>query len=58
MRAQHAGARAARLGRHALLFMAEHRPKGPLDEPLVIDGFESFAYSQYHPLHLNSPSAP
>ena len=44
---------AARLGRHALLFMAEHRPKGPLDEPLVIDGFESFAYSQYHPLHLN-----
>jgi hypothetical protein len=22
-------------------------------EPLVIDGFESFAYSQYHPLHLN-----
>lgn len=44
---------AARLGRHALLFMAEHRPKGLLEEPLVIDGFESFAYSQYHPLHLN-----
>src|SRR6185369_12724064 len=24
-----------------------------LHEPLVIDGFESFAYSQYQPLHLN-----
>ena len=23
------------------------------NEPLVIDGFESFAYGQYHPLHLN-----
>ena len=44
---------AARLGRHALL--AQHRLRGgkTLDEPLVIDGFESFAYSQYHPLHLN-----
>jgi transposase-like protein len=44
---------AARLGRHALLFLAAHRPPGPLAEPLVIDGFESFAYSQYHPLHLH-----
>jgi transposase-like protein len=44
---------AARLGRHALLFLARHRPPGPVSEPLVIDGFESFAYSQYHPLHLN-----
>ena len=44
---------AARLGRHALLFLARHRPGGPLAEPLVIDGFESFAFSQYHPLHLN-----
>ena len=43
----------ARLGRHALLFLHQHRPPGPLAEPLVIDGFESFAYSQYHPLHLN-----
>ena len=44
---------AARLGRHALL--AQHRLRGgkTLEEPLVIDGFESFAYSQYHPLHLN-----
>ena len=44
---------AARLGRHALLFLARNQPGGPLAEPLVIDGFESFAYSQYHPLHLN-----
>jgi transposase-like protein len=44
---------AARLGRHALLLLRELKPKGPLTEPLVIDGFEGFAYSQYHPLHLN-----
>jgi transposase-like protein len=44
---------AARLGRHALLFLHRHRPAGPVAEPLVIDGFESFAFSQYHPLHLN-----
>ena len=44
---------AARLGRHALLVLEERRPRGPLTEPLVIDGFESFAFSQYHPLHLN-----
>ena len=41
----------ARLGRHCLLYAAKHRPQ--LKEPLVIDGFESFAYSQYYPLHLN-----
>jgi len=45
---------AARLGRHALLFLNEHKPQAPVAEPLVIDGFESFAYSQYHPLHLNA----
>ena len=43
----------ARLGRHALLLLHELRPPGEIAEPLVIDGFESFAYSQYHPLHLN-----
>lgn len=48
------GARhAARLGRHALLFLEQHRPRGALREPLVVDGFESFAFSQYYPLHLN-----
>ena len=44
---------AARLGRHALLFLHAQRPQGIVEEPLVIDGFESFAFSQYHPLHLN-----
>ena len=44
---------ATRLGRHALLLLAHQRPAGPVAEPLVIDGFESFAYSQYHPLHLH-----
>ncbi len=44
---------AARLGRHALLYLQAQRPPGPLREPLVIDGFESFAYSQFFPLHLN-----
>jgi hypothetical protein len=43
----------ARLGRHALLFLHANRPTKPLTEPVVIDGFESFAFSQYHPLHLN-----
>ena len=44
---------AARLGRLALLWLWQHRPLGSVGEPLVIDGFESFAFSQYHPLHLN-----
>ncbi len=45
-------AQAARLGRHALLLLAEQPPPDPVPEALVIDGFESFAHSQYHPLHL------
>jgi hypothetical protein len=44
---------AARLGRHALLALQHLRGDAPVLEPLVIDGFESFAFSQYHPLHLN-----
>jgi hypothetical protein len=44
---------AARLGRHALLALHHLRAGAPVTEPLVIDGFESFAYSQYHPLHLH-----
>jgi transposase-like protein len=42
-----------RLGRIALLYLWLHRPRGRVAEPLVGDGFESFAYSQYHPLYLN-----
>ena len=44
---------AARLGRHCMLFLEAHRPKGAPQEPVVVDGFESFAFSQYYPLHLN-----
>ena len=44
---------AARLARHALLCLAARRPQCPVREPLVIDGFESFAFSQYQPLHLH-----
>jgi transposase-like protein len=42
-----------RLGRHCLLFHELHRPKGPPTEPLVIDGFESFEFSQYSPGHFH-----
>ncbi len=38
-----------RLGRHAFLFHEQLRPKGPLREPLALDGFESFEFSQYYP---------
>ena len=43
----------ARLGRHALLFHYQNRPKGPVREPLVVDGIESFEYSQYTPVHFH-----
>lgn len=46
-----------RLGRHCLLFHLStwlgHLSDQPPDEPLVLDGFESFEYSQYHPFHFN-----
>jgi hypothetical protein len=43
-----------RLGRHCLLFQhARLRPSGPPPEPLVTDGFESFEFSQYHPMHFH-----
>ncbi len=42
-----------RLGRHCLLFHERLRPREPL-EPLVVDGFETFEYSQYTPVHFNT----
>jgi hypothetical protein len=42
-----------RLGRHALLFHRQHGPRGPLAEPVALDGFESFEYSQYYPTHYH-----
>jgi transposase-like protein len=41
----------ARLGRHCLLFQQQNRPQ--VREPVVLDGFESFEYSQYFPFHFN-----
>jgi transposase-like protein len=40
---------AARIARHCQLFHELHRPKGPIAEPLVLDTFVSFEYSQFHP---------
>jgi len=40
---------AARLGRHCLLLHEEMRLRGPVGEPLALDSFESFEFSQYHP---------
>ncbi|HEV8480204.1 MAG TPA: hypothetical protein VGR66_05370 [Candidatus Eisenbacteria bacterium] len=40
---------AARLGRHCQLVHEELRPKGAIQEPLALDSFESFEYSQDHP---------
>jgi transposase-like protein len=45
---------AVRLGRHGLLFHARLRPAGPPPEPLAIDGFESFEFSQYTPIHIHA----
>ena len=45
---------ANRLGRHAQLFHECHRPRGPLTEPVALDGFQSFEYSQYHPTWYHS----
>jgi transposase-like protein len=40
---------ANRLGRHCQLFHEQHRPRGALTEPIALDGFQSFEYSQFHP---------
>jgi transposase-like protein len=44
---------AARLARHCILFHEEHRPRGELAEPLGLDGFRSFEWSQYHPTEFH-----
>jgi transposase-like protein len=44
-----------RLGRHCLLFHARLRPLGGAPaEALALDGFESFEFSQYTPIHLHA----
>lgn len=41
----------ARLGRHCLLFHKEQMRNAPPVKVVVVDGFESFELSQYHPIH-------
>ena len=41
----------ARLGRHCLLFHTRMMSDSPPVHDLVVDGFESFEFSQYHPMH-------
>jgi transposase-like protein len=43
-----------RLGRHCLLFHERLRPTGPPAEAVVVDGFESFEFSQYTPIHVHA----
>ncbi len=42
-----------RLGLHCLLYQQQHRPQAAPREPVVVDGFESFEFSQFHPMHVN-----
>jgi len=42
-----------RLGRHCLLFQQRGMKGLKLGEAVAIDGFESFAHSQFHPCHLH-----
>jgi hypothetical protein len=46
----------ARLGRHCFLFHERLRPRHAPAEPLVVDGFESFEFSQYTPIHFHTAS--
>jgi len=43
-----------RLGRHCLLFHERLRPKHALSESLVVDGLETFEFSQYTPVHFHN----
>ncbi len=43
----------SRLGRHCLLFHRQMAGGSSLQGPLVIDGFETFEFSQYFPFHHN-----
>ncbi len=47
------GRHVARLGRHCLLFHCNILQENTIREALVVDGFESFEYSQYFPFHIN-----
>jgi len=40
---------AARLGRHSLMFHVTKVKGRPIEEPIALDSFQSFEYSQYYP---------
>jgi len=42
-----------RLGRHCLLFQQQLLERWRPEGPVVVDGFETFEYSQYFPFHHN-----
>ncbi|MEZ4650302.1 MAG: hypothetical protein R3E97_16260 [Candidatus Eisenbacteria bacterium] len=43
----------SRLSRHCLLYQTRELAKVEINEPVVVDGFETFEYSQYFPFHVN-----
>jgi hypothetical protein len=43
----------ARLGRHCILYHTKLMQRATVSSPIVIDGFETFELSQYHPFHHN-----
>jgi transposase-like protein len=43
----------ARLGRHCLLYQSRELARAAASNEIVIDGFESFEWSQYYPFHHN-----
>ena len=43
----------ARLGRHCLLWQARELRRLTIEGDVVVDGFEGFEWSQYHPFHHN-----
>jgi hypothetical protein len=43
----------ARLGRHCMLYHIKTWQQAQPDGPLVVDGFETFEFSQYFPFHHN-----
>lgn len=43
--------RLARLGRHCLLYHQEQMVNASAPKTVVVDGFESFEFSQYYPFH-------
>ena len=48
----------SRLGRHCLLFHARQLEQLSPTPEIVIDGFETFEWSQYHPFHHNTAVDP